>query len=87
MTNAMRSKGKRIDMLKMSSRHLLCMLTAAFACHVFASRVVALPALPQGELPNSEIVTNIALGASLERLDWISFFNQAALGCGRMTIK
>jgi hypothetical protein len=33
---------------------------------------VELPSLPIGELPNSEVVTNVALG-SLDRLDWISF--------------
>ena len=60
-------------MLKMLSGHLLCVMIATVACHVFASRVVALPTLPEGELPNSEVVTNIALGASLDRLALISF--------------
>ena len=46
---------------------------ALLAAHVFAARVVELPSLPEGALPNSEVVTNIALDASLERLDWLSF--------------
>ena len=60
-------------MLKMSSRHSLCVTIATVACHVFASRVVALPSLPEGELPNSEVVTNVVLDVNLDRLALISF--------------
>lgn len=49
------------------------MCAAALAAPLFAARIVDLPPLPIGELPNSEVVTNVALGASLERLDRISF--------------
>ena len=49
------------------------MCTAALTLPLFAARVVELPTLSEGALPNSEVVTNVALGASLERLDWISF--------------
>lgn len=38
-----------------------------------AARVAELPQLPEGELPNSEVVTNIALGVNLGRLDWLAF--------------
>lgn len=40
---------------------------------LFAERVVALPSLPEGEMPNSEVVTNVALGVNPERLDRLSF--------------
>lgn len=49
------------------------MCAAALTLPLFAARVVELPTLPLGELPNSEVVTNVALGASLDRLDRISF--------------
>ena len=50
---------------------LLC--AVALPLPLLAARTVAMPSLHPGELPNSEVVTNIVLGASLERLDWISF--------------
>ena len=49
------------------------MCVATLTLPLFAARVVELPSLPEGELPNSEVVTNVALDASLDRLDWISF--------------
>lgn len=36
---------------------------------LFSARVVQLPALPCGELPNSEVVTNIALRVDCARLE------------------
>ena len=36
---------------------------------LFGARVVQLPALPCGELPNSEVVTNIALNVDYVRLE------------------
>ncbi len=46
---------------------------ATLAGLALAARVVELPSLQEGELPNSEVVTNIVLGANLERLDWLAF--------------
>ena len=46
---------------------------ATLAGLALAARVVELPQLPEGELPNSEVVTNIALGVNLGRLDWLAF--------------
>ena len=40
---------------------------------IFAARVVELPPMPEGVLPNSEVVTNIALAVELSRLDSLSF--------------
>lgn len=51
---------------------LIFLMVFAFS-QVRAAKVVELPSLPQGELPNSEVVTNVSLGVSLERLDRISF--------------
>ena len=36
---------------------------------LFGARVVPLPALPCGELPNSEVVTNVALNVDYTRLE------------------
>lgn len=55
------------------------MRRAAIACAVvgmsqlLSARVVELPALPEGTLPNSEVVTNVALGVNLDRLRSLSF--------------
>jgi len=38
-----------------------------------AVQVVDLPQLPEGVLPNSEVVTNVALGVGLDRLRSLSF--------------
>lgn len=55
------------------------MRMAAIACAVVGmsqlliARVVELPALSEGCLPNSEVVTNVALGVELDRLRELSF--------------
>ena len=40
---------------------------------LFGGRVVQLPTLPCGELPNSEVVTNIALNVDYARLESLTF--------------
>ncbi len=40
---------------------------------LFGARVVPLPTLPDGELPNSEVVTNIALNVDYARLENLTF--------------
>ena len=40
---------------------------------LFGARVVPLPTLPDGELPNSEVVTNIALIVDYARLENLTF--------------
>ena len=40
---------------------------------LFGARVVPLPTLPSGELPNSEVVTNISLNVDYERLENLTF--------------
>lgn len=45
---------------------LLAMLTPI---ELFGAKVVQLPTLPYGELPNSEVVTNIALNVDYARLE------------------
>ena len=49
----------------------LCLLCAPLA--LFGARVVPLPTLPSGELPNSEVVTNIALNVDYDRLENLTF--------------
>ena len=49
----------------------LCLLCAPLA--LFGARVVSLPTLPCGELPNSEVVTNIALNVDYARLENLTF--------------
>ena len=44
----------------------LCLLCAPLA--LFGARVTPLPTLPCGELPNSEVVTNVALNVDYYRL-------------------
>ena len=58
---------------KNAMKKRIAAVCATLAGLSFAARVVELPQLPEGGLPNSEVVTNIALGANLERLDWLSF--------------
>ena len=48
-----------------------CLLFTPLA--LFGARVVQLPALPGGELPNSEVVTNIALNVDYARLENLVF--------------
>ena len=50
---------------------LLCAL--AMPLSLLAVRTVALPSLPTGELPNSEVVTNIALDVDSDRLNCLTF--------------
>ena len=55
------------------------MRRAAIACaavgmiQLLFARVVELPVLPEGALPNTEVVTNVALGVELDRLRELSF--------------
>ena len=49
----------------------LCLLFAPLA--LFGARVVQLPTLPSGELPNSEVVTNVALNVDYGRLENLTF--------------
>ena len=51
---------------------LIFLMVFAFS-QVRAAKVVELPPLPKGALPNSEVVTNVVLGVDPERLDWLSF--------------
>ena len=58
----------------MRVRHMirtLCLLCAPLA--LFGARVVPLPPLPCGELPNSEVSTNIALNVDYARLENLTF--------------
>ena len=48
----------------------LLAITAALSC---AAKVAVLPQLPQGELPDSEVVTNITLAANLANLEVLRF--------------
>ena len=50
-------------------RVLAVVAIAVMARCAFADRVVALPSLPEAELPNSEVMTNIALNVNWERLE------------------
>ena len=54
-------------------RVLAVVAIAMMARCAFADRVVALPSLPEAELPNSEVMTNIALNVNWERLETLSF--------------
>ena len=59
----------------MRVRHLirtLCLLCAPLA--LFGARVVPLPTLPCGGLPNSEVVTNIALNVDYARLENLTLY-------------
>ena len=48
----------------------LLAITAALSC---AAKVAVLPQLPQGELPDSEVATNITLTANLANLEALRF--------------
>ena len=48
-------------------RVLAVVAIAMMARCAFADRVVALPSLPEAELPNSEVMTNIALNVPCGR--------------------
>ncbi|MBQ1345582.1 MAG: hypothetical protein IIY62_04390, partial [Kiritimatiellae bacterium] len=54
-------------------KKLISAVCATLAGLALAARVAELPSLQEGELPNSEVVTNIALGVNLGRLDWLAF--------------
>ena len=49
----------------------LCLLCAPLA--LFGARVTPLPTLPCGELPNSEVSTNVALNVDYARLENLTF--------------
>ena len=49
----------------------LCLLCAPLA--LFGARVAPLPTLPCGELPNSEVSTNVALNVDSARLENLTF--------------
>ena len=49
----------------------LCLLCAPLA--LFGARVTPLPTLPYGELPNSEVSTNVALNVDYARLENLTF--------------
>ena len=55
----------------MKRKIVLFAMFAPFA--LFGVRVVPLPTLPCGELPNSEVVTNIALNVDYGRLENLTF--------------
>ena len=50
---------------------VLCLLCAPLA--LFGARVTPLPTLPCGELPNSEVSTNVALNVDYARLENLTF--------------
>ena len=50
---------------------VLCLLCAPLA--LFGARVAPLPTLPCGELPNSEVSTNVALNVDYARLENLTF--------------
>lgn len=50
---------------------VLCLLCAPLA--LFGARVTPLPTLPCGELPNSEVVTNVVLNVDYARLENLTF--------------
>ena len=50
---------------------VLCLLYAPLA--LFGARVTPLPTLPCGELPNSEVSTNVALNVDYARLENLTF--------------
>ena len=61
---------------------VLCLLCAPLA--LFGARVTPLPTLPCGELPNSEVVTNVALNVDYARLEKLTFsleLNASASNC------
>ena len=58
----------------MNMRQKIGMLFLAFApLALFGARVAPLPTLPSGELPNSEVVTNVALNVDYARLENLTF--------------
>ena len=61
---------------------VLCLLCAPLA--LFGARVTPLPTLPCGELPNSEVSTNVALNVDYARLEKLTFsleLNASASNC------
>ena len=58
----------------MNMKQNIRMLFLAFApLALFGARVTPLPTLPCGELPNSEVVTNVALNVDYARLENLTF--------------
>ena len=58
--------------MKMPNQKMLAIL-AFLPFALFAARIAELPSLPEGALPNSEVVTNVVLTVDLARLDRLSF--------------
>ena len=56
----------------MTMKNIITVAVLAF-CHVLAAKVVELPSLPEGTLPNSEIVTNIVLDVNADRIESMTF--------------
>ena len=52
---------------------MVLMTMQTVVCQVFAARVVELPPLPDGTLPNSEVVTNISLDVNADRIENLIF--------------
>ena len=50
---------------------ILCLMFMSFA--LLVAQGVPLPVLPCGELPNSEVVTNVALNVDYARLENLTF--------------
>ena len=57
----------------MRMRRVAIACAAVGMIQLLFARVVELPALPEGYLPNSEVVTNVALGVEFDRLRELSF--------------
>ena len=49
------------------------LVTMSMPLALLGARVMQLPALPRGELPNSEVVTNVALNVDYARLENLTF--------------
>ena len=61
----------RCKMLKMDEIIMKHVSTVLIFCPLvsFAAKIVELPLLPEGALPNSEVVTNIVLDVNADRID------------------
>ena len=61
-------------MMDMKTSYGITLLSLMFMpIALFGAKVVQLPTLPHGELPNSEVVTNIALNVDYDRLENLTF--------------
>ena len=59
---------------KTTMRNWILYLNCFVSLTLFGARVVPLPTLPCGELPNSEVVTNIVLNVDYTRLENLTFY-------------